>query len=79
MSLVLGVDLVTQEIFGNFKETLNDCERLLNDQRYFQKHHGFVSNIYSHHQIDPEMQKLRERIAFHNIKVIAHRKDQQSD
>ena len=54
---------------GNFRETLNDCEYLLDDQRYFTKRDGFVSNVSSYYQIDPEVQKLRGRITVHNIKV----------
>jgi hypothetical protein len=57
------------QVLGNFRETLNDCERLLDDQRYFTKHDGFVSNISFYYQTDPEVQKLRDRITLHNIKV----------
>ncbi|KAN0075078.1 hypothetical protein V8E54_007689 [Elaphomyces granulatus] len=57
------------QILGNFRETLNDCESLLDDQRYFAKRDGFVSNVSFYYQIDPEVQKLRGRIAVHNIKV----------
>jgi len=68
---VLEVDTAAaQQVLGNFRETLNDCGYLLNDERYFQKCDGFVSNISLYYQIDPEVQKLRERIFFHNIKVI---------
>jgi hypothetical protein len=54
---------------GNFRETLNDCERLLDDQRYFGKRDGFVSIISFYSQVDPEVQRLRDQIAFLNIKV----------
>ena len=57
------------QVLGDFRETLNDCERLLDDQRYFTKNDGFVSNISFYYQTDPEVQKLRDRIVFHNIKV----------
>jgi hypothetical protein len=60
---------VAHQVLGNFRETLTDCEYLLDDQRYFTKHDGFVSNISFYYQIDPEVQKLRDRIALHNIKV----------
>ncbi len=56
-------------ILANYRETLGDCERLLNDQRYFQRRGGFVVSINWYDQIDPEVQKLRSRIACHNIKV----------
>jgi hypothetical protein len=57
------------QVLGNFRETLDDCERLLDDERYFTRHDGFVSNVSFYYQIDSEVQKLRNRIAFHNIKV----------
>jgi hypothetical protein len=57
------------QVLGNFKETLNDCQSLLSDETYFHKCDEFVSDISWYQQIDPEVQKLRERIAFHNIKV----------
>jgi len=63
-SLVPGSSILT-----NFRETLGDCERILDDQRYFQRSGGFVVSVNWYDQIDPEIQKLRGRIACHNIKV----------
>lgn len=77
---VLEVDTAAaHQVLGNFRETLNDCGHLLNDQRYFQKCDGFVSNIYRYCQIDPEVQQLRERISLHNIKVTPRGTDQNTD
>jgi hypothetical protein len=76
---LLGADAPTQKILGNLVETLNDCGRLLDDQRYFQKSDSFVSNIYLYHQVDPDVQKLRERIASYNFKVILTMKNQKPD
>ena len=57
------------QVLGNFRETLSDCERLLDDQRFFTKFDGVVSDVSFYYQIDDEVQKLRDRIALHNIKV----------
>jgi hypothetical protein len=56
-------------ILGNFRETLDDCEKLLDNQASFEKRDGFVQNIVYYQQVAPEVQILRDRIAFHNIKV----------
>ena len=64
-----GLVPAAHQVLGNFRETLNDCERLLDDHRYFTKCDGFVSTVSFYYQVDPEVQKLRDRIAFHNIKV----------
>lgn len=71
ISPVFGSDTpASQQVLGNFRETIDACGHMLNDQTYFQKCDGFVSSIYRYDQIDPEVQRLRERIAFHNIKVL---------
>jgi hypothetical protein len=57
------------QVLGNFRETLNDCDRLLDDQRYVMKHDGFVSNVSFYYQNDSEVQNMRDRITLHNIKV----------
>jgi hypothetical protein len=69
-----GANAASVQVLGNFKETLNDCQSLLSDETYFQKSDEFVSNVSWYHQIDPEIQKLREKIAFHNIKVTTPQK-----
>jgi hypothetical protein len=57
------------QVLGNFRETLSDCECLLDDQRFFTKCDGFVSDVSFYYQIDDVVQKLRDRIALHNINV----------
>jgi hypothetical protein len=69
----LGADAASRQVLGDFVCTLNDCRHLLDDEKYFQKYEDFVTSINWYNQIDPEVQKLRERIAFHNIKVISLR------
>lgn len=57
------------QVLGNFRDTLSECEHLLNDQRFFTKCDGFVSDVSFYYQIDDEVQRLRDQIALHNIKV----------
>jgi len=66
----LGPDTDGQ-ILGDFKGTLNDCENLLNNQRFFQRSGGFVKNICLYSQVELEIQKIRERITCFNIKVVS--------
>ena len=70
LAAVFNTILVQEhQVLGNFKETLSDCERLLDDQRFFTKCDGVVSDVSFYYQIDDEVQKLRDRIALHNIKI----------
>jgi hypothetical protein len=57
------------QILGNFSATLNDCESLLCEERYFMKHEGFVSRINYTAEIDPEVQRLRNKITYHTVEV----------
>ena len=58
------------QICGNFRKTLHDCERLLNDQTKFGRGRGgFIYNIQWNYSIEPEVTQLKDRVAFHNIKV----------
>jgi len=59
----------THEVLCNFGETLKDCESLLDNRHYFTKRNGFVTEVHFYYEIDTEVQKLRDRIGFHNIKV----------
>jgi hypothetical protein len=60
----------TNRILGDFNKTLEDCDLLLRDERHFELKDGFVHNIRYYNEVDPKVQRLRERIAFHNIKVM---------
>jgi hypothetical protein len=57
------------EILGNFRQTLDDCEKLLLERSCFEKRDGFVNNILWNTQVATDIQVLRERVRFHNIKV----------
>lgn len=57
------------QILGSFKGSISACEKLLSDGRYFQRSGGFMKNLCWYTQVEPEVQKLGEHIACHNIKV----------
>ena len=60
---------VSQAI-GDFRKTLADCEKLLNDNSRFQRDSaGFVDNVVWHLSTQRDVDILRERIHFHGTKV----------
>ncbi|EOD46039.1 hypothetical protein UCRNP2_7226 [Neofusicoccum parvum UCRNP2] len=59
------------QILGNYGKTLQDCERLLKDKSKFRHDsRNFVQNIVWNIEIEPEVTRLRERLAFHNVKIL---------
>ncbi|OJD37433.1 aspartate aminotransferase protein [Diplodia corticola] len=59
------------QIVGNYAKTLADCERLLRDKSKFRHDsRNFVLNIVWNLEIEPEVTKLRDRLAFHNVKIL---------
>ena len=60
---------VSQAI-GDFRKTIADCERLLNDNERFQRDSaGFVDNVVWHLSTQRDVEILRERVHFHKTKV----------
>jgi hypothetical protein len=57
------------QILGNFKATLEDCFQLLDDKEVFGVQRGPVYNIQWYIRVKDEVDQLRDRIAFLNIKV----------
>jgi hypothetical protein len=58
------------QILGNFRQTLDECDKLLSEKTYFQKDGGFVKNILWNTQgAADDVLALRERVRFHNIKA----------
>jgi hypothetical protein len=58
------------QILGDFRQTLNECDTLLADKAYFQKEGNFVKNIQWNMQgAADDVLKLRDRVRFHNIKA----------
>ncbi|KAL1648358.1 hypothetical protein SLS58_002111 [Diplodia intermedia] len=59
------------QIVGNYAKTLAECERLLRDKSKFRHDsRNFVLNIVWNLEIEPEVTKLRDRLAFHNAKIL---------
>lgn len=59
------------QILGNYNRTLADCERLLRDKAKFRHDsRNFVLNIVWNIEVEPEVTRLRERLAFHNVKIL---------
>lgn len=57
-------------ICGDFKRTLNDCDKFLRDESKFSQGRGrFIYNVQWNLLIEPEVARLKDRVAFHNIKV----------
>ena len=58
------------KICGDFRKTIRECETLLGDRSKFGRgRSGFVFNIQWNLTIEPEVMRLKDRVAFHNIKI----------
>lgn len=58
------------QICGDFRKTLNECQRLLGDTAKFERgRDNFIYNIRWNLSLEPQVSTLRDRVAFHNIKV----------
>ncbi|KAK0661552.1 hypothetical protein DIS24_g2669 [Lasiodiplodia hormozganensis] len=58
-------------IIGDYVKTLADCEKLLKDKSKFRHNRqNFVLNVVWNIEIEPEVARLRDRLAFHNIKIL---------
>lgn len=58
------------QLVGDFKKTLDECEKLLNDHERFQRDTaGFVDNVVWHVSTQRDVDILRERVHFHTTKV----------
>ncbi|KAL9131579.1 MAG: hypothetical protein Q9217_000536 [Psora testacea] len=58
------------KICGDFRKTIYECEKLLDDHTKFGRGPGgFVLNIQWNLTIEPEVRRLKDRVAFHNIKI----------
>jgi hypothetical protein len=61
-------------LLSGYRETLDDCSRLLDNHEYFNKTRDGVvtriaSNLVWNCHISQKVESLRQRIAFHNVKV----------
>ena len=58
------------KICGDFERTLNDCQEFLADKSKFSRdREGFIYNIQWDLLVKPEVTRLKDRVAFHSIKV----------
>ncbi|KAI4113082.1 MAG: hypothetical protein LQ345_005869, partial [Seirophora villosa] len=59
------------QLVGDFKKTLDECEKLLNDHERFKRDTaGFVDNVVWHVSTQRDVDILRERVHFHATKLL---------
>ncbi|KAK0716831.1 hypothetical protein B0T26DRAFT_675247 [Lasiosphaeria miniovina] len=58
------------EIIGDYNATLNECARLINENRtYARATAGPIANVVWNIMVQPNVEKLRSRIVLHNTKI----------
>lgn len=68
--IATGVVNTLSEITGDFKQTLLDCNAILNDNSKFKRSTAnFVDNVAWHTSTEREVNSLRRRLRFHMMKV----------
>ncbi|KAI4256860.1 MAG: hypothetical protein L6R42_005986 [Xanthoria sp. 1 TBL-2021] len=66
----IALQPVSQAV-GDFKKTLDECEKLLNDHERFRRDTaGFVDNVVWHVSTQRDCDILRERVQFHATKLL---------
>jgi len=58
-----------QEIIGDYRSTLEDCQRLLEQNYEFRNNRNFAYNIEWNLVIQPKVDRLRKRLESHNSKI----------
>ncbi|PMD42878.1 hypothetical protein L207DRAFT_563707 [Hyaloscypha variabilis F] len=58
------------DIIGDYRRTLQDCDQFLKDKERFSWEGDFVNNIIWNFSIASEVQTLKDRVAFLNIKLM---------
>ena len=58
-----------QEIIGDYRSTLEDCKRLLEQNYEFRNNRNFAYNIEWNLVIQPKVDRLRKRLESHNSKI----------
>jgi hypothetical protein len=58
------------EIVGDYKTTLEDCDRLLKDHPEFYKDQNFTANIEWNLLVQPKVDSLEKRLEKHNSKIL---------
>lgn len=69
-----GLGLELSDLTGDFRKTLEECEKLLNDrERFHRDRAGFVDNVrWWVGGTEAKVKTLRERVHFHSAKVRRH-------
>ncbi|KAK0752575.1 hypothetical protein B0T18DRAFT_93446 [Schizothecium vesticola] len=57
------------DIIGDYTATLNDCEHLLEENRSYNATTGPLNNIRWNVFVQPQVERLRQRILLHNSKI----------
>lgn len=59
------------KICGDFRKTIQECEKLLYDRRKFAdvQESGCLRNIQWNFAIESDVRRLRDRVVFHNVKI----------
>jgi hypothetical protein len=58
-------------VLGDFNTTLQDCKKIMDDSSKFKKDSsGFVHNIQWNLMLAEQVKNLRERVAFHSVKLL---------
>jgi hypothetical protein len=59
-----------RDIIGNYQQTLQDCDKLLKDNAKFRLRGGFIHNIIWNVTVASDIQGLKDRLAYLNIKLL---------
>lgn len=57
------------EILGDYRKTLSDCETLLLNRKHFEYRNGIIDSMRWNATVAKEISDLRYRIHIHNLKV----------
>lgn len=58
------------KICGDFRKTIHECKTLLEGRSEFGRGRGgFIYNVRWNLVIEPDVRRLRDRVAFHNVKI----------
>lgn len=57
------------DIVGDYNATLNECRELLRMNRRYLSTTGVIKNVSWNALVQPSVDRLRNRIIFHNTKI----------
>jgi hypothetical protein len=59
-----------RDIIGDYRATLQDCDNLLRDKAKFRWRGDFIHNIIWNYTVASDIQGLKDRLAYLNIKIL---------